>query len=57
VIMQSGQTLVLSGYEQLSDSANRQGTGNYSFFGLGGGARGDDSRRMFIILVTPVVLG
>ncbi|WP_099319797.1 PilN family type IVB pilus formation outer membrane protein [Erwinia amylovora] len=57
VIMQSGQTLVLSGYEQLSDSSNRQGTGSYSFFGLGGGARGDDSRRMFIILVTPVVLG
>lgn len=57
VIMQSGQTLVLSGYEQLSDSANRQGTGSYSFFGLGGGVRGDDSRRMFIILVTPVVLG
>ncbi|PIF06892.1 PilN family type IVB pilus formation outer membrane protein [Candidatus Pantoea floridensis] len=57
VIMQSGQTLVLSGYEQLSDSANRQGTGSYNFFGLGGGARGDDSRRMFIILVTPVVLG
>jgi len=57
VIMQSGQTLVLSGYEQLSDSANRQGTGSYGFFGLGGGARGDDSRRMFIILVTPVVLG
>ena len=57
VIIQSGQTLVLSGYEQLSDSANRQGTGSYSFFGLGGGARGDDGRRMFIILVTPVVLG
>lgn len=57
VIMQSGQTLVLSGYEQLSDSSNRQGTGSYNFFGLGGGARGDDSRRMFIILVTPVVLG
>jgi type IVB pilus formation R64 PilN family outer membrane protein len=57
VIMQSGQTLVLSGYEQLSDSANRQGTGSYSFFALGGGARGDDNRRMFIILVTPVVLG
>lgn len=57
VIMQSGQTLVLSGYEQLSDSANRQGTGSYNFFGLGGGARGDNSQRMFIILVTPVVLG
>jgi type IVB pilus formation R64 PilN family outer membrane protein len=57
VIMQSGQTLVLSGYEQLSDSANRQGTGSYSFFALGGGARGDDNRRMFIILVTPIVLG
>lgn len=57
VIMRSGQTLILSGYEQLSDSSNRQGTGSYHFFGLGGGARGDDSRRMFIILVTPVVLG
>jgi len=57
VIMQSGQTLVLSGYEQLSDGTNRQGAGSYRFFGLGGGERGDDSRRMFIILVTAVALG
>lgn len=57
VIMRSGQTLILSGYEQLSDSSDRQGTVSYSFFALGGGARAEDSRRMFIILVTPVILG
>lgn len=57
VIIQSGQTLILTGYGQMSNASDRQGTGSYSFFGLGGGSRGEDSSRMFIILVTPVVLG
>ena len=34
VIMQSGQTLVLSGYQSLNNTANRQGVGSFLFFVL-----------------------
>ncbi|HHO9701253.1 PilN family type IVB pilus formation outer membrane protein [Citrobacter braakii] len=57
VIMQSGQTLVLSGYQSLSDTANRQGVGSFRFFGLGGGADGEKNKTMLVILITPVILG
>ncbi|MEM5444988.1 PilN family type IVB pilus formation outer membrane protein, partial [Serratia marcescens] len=43
VIMQSGQTLVLSGYQSLNNTANRQGVGSFRFFGLGGGANGENN--------------
>jgi type IVB pilus formation R64 PilN family outer membrane protein len=57
VIMQSGQTLVLSGYQSLNDTANRQGVGSFRFFGLGGGANGEKNKTMIVILITPVILG
>ncbi|MBU9819683.1 PilN family type IVB pilus formation outer membrane protein [Rahnella sp. BCC 1045] len=57
VIMQSGQTLVLSGYQQMNNTANHQGVGSYRFFGLGGGARSDDDRNELVILITPVLMG
>ncbi|WP_426575562.1 PilN family type IVB pilus formation outer membrane protein (plasmid) [Xenorhabdus stockiae] len=57
VIMQSGQTLVLSGYQSLNNTANRQGTGSTRFFGLGGGARGEENKTMLVILITPIILG
>jgi len=57
VIMQSGQTLVLSGYQSLNDTANRQGVGSFRFFGLGGGADGEKNKTMLVILITPVILG
>lgn len=57
VIMQSGQTLVLSGYQSLNDTANRQGVGSFRFFGLGGGANGEKNKTMLVILITPVILG
>lgn len=57
VIMQSGQTLVLSGYQSLNDTADRQGTGSFRFFGLGGGANGEKNKTMLVILITPVILG
>nr|WP_241391517.1 PilN family type IVB pilus formation outer membrane protein [Serratia proteamaculans]ULG18607.1 type IVB pilus formation outer membrane protein,R64 PilN family [Serratia proteamaculans] len=57
VIMQSGQTLVLSGYQSLNNTANRQGVGSFRFFGLGGGAKGENNKTMLVILITPVILG
>lgn len=57
VIMKSGQTLVLSGYQQLSNSADHQGVGSYRFFGLGGGANGEKDKTQLVILITPVILG
>lgn len=57
VIIQSGQTLVLSGYQSLNNTANRQGVGNFRFFGLGGGANGENNKTMLVILITPVILG
>lgn len=57
VIMQSGQTLVLSGYQSLSNTANRQGVGSFRFFGLGGGTKGENNKTMLVILITPVILG
>nr|WP_241390367.1 PilN family type IVB pilus formation outer membrane protein [Serratia proteamaculans]ULG13453.1 PilN [Serratia proteamaculans]ULG18907.1 PilN [Serratia proteamaculans] len=57
VIMQSGQTLVLSGYQSLNNTANHQGVGSFRFFGLGGGAKGENNKTMLVILITPVILG
>ncbi|MGP0955585.1 PilN family type IVB pilus formation outer membrane protein [Serratia sp. CY68758] len=57
VIMQSGQTLVLSGYQSLNNTANRQGVGSFRFFGLGGGANAENNKTMLVILITPVILG
>lgn len=57
VNIQSGQTLVLSGYQSISNSSNHQGVGSFKFWGLGGGAKGEDNRNMLVILITPVVLG
>lgn len=57
VIMQSGQTLVLSGYQSLNDTANHQGVGNARFFGLGGGGDGSQDKTVLVILITPMLMG
>ncbi|MDN0112730.1 PilN family type IVB pilus formation outer membrane protein [Yersinia mollaretii] len=57
VNMQSGQTLVLSGYQSLGNTVDRQGVGSFRFWGLGGGANGENNKTMLVILITPVILG
>lgn len=57
VNMKSGQTLILSGYEQLNTTADHQGVISPRFFGLGGGARGERNRTQLVMLITPVILG
>lgn len=55
VALRSGQTVVLSGYEQKSDSGNRTGVGDPSFMALGGGLNRSSTREVLVILVTPVI--
>jgi type IVB pilus formation R64 PilN family outer membrane protein len=56
-ILHSGETLLLSGHNQLSNTVNRQGVGSSGFIGLGGGINGEDNKSMLLILITPVILG
>ncbi|EEP8163302.1 PilN family type IVB pilus formation outer membrane protein [Salmonella enterica subsp. enterica] len=57
VNMKSGQTLILSGYEQLNNTADHQGVGSSRFFGMGGGASGAQNRTQLVMFVTPIILG
>lgn len=57
VNMKSGQTLILSGYEQLNNTADHQVVGSSRFFGLGGGASGAQNRTQLVMFVTPIILG
>ena len=56
-ILKSGQTLVMSGFQQVNNSATKQGVGTPGFFGLGGGADGEKDDTMLVILITPTLLG
>lgn len=57
VNMKSGQTLILSGYEQLNNTADHQGVGSPRFFGMGGGSGGTKNRTQLVMFVTPIILG
>ncbi|HGJ5865435.1 MAG TPA: PilN family type IVB pilus formation outer membrane protein [Arsenophonus nasoniae] len=55
VKMKTGQTLVLSGFQQASRKGSKQGVGQPGFFGLGGGQQAEDGDRMLVVLITPVL--
>lgn len=54
VSMHSGQTLILSGFEQTADSVNKQGIGSADNVALGGGVSSQKSRNIVVIMITPV---
>lgn len=56
VKLQSGETLVLSGFEQAITSADRSGTGSPWNFLFGGGASASKKRDVLVVLITPVVM-
>jgi type IVB pilus formation R64 PilN family outer membrane protein len=56
VRLQSGETLVLSGFEQSITSADRAGTGSPWNFLFGGGASASKKRDVLVVLITPVVM-
>lgn len=56
-MLRSGQTLVLSGFQQMNDTADKQGVGAPWFWGLGGGGDAQNDKSMLVILITPVIQG
>ncbi|MBS0907943.1 PilN family type IVB pilus formation outer membrane protein [Tatumella sp. JGM118] len=57
VLMKSGQTLVLSGYQSVSNSDDHQGVDHSHFFLFGGGDGGSRGKSALVILITPVLMG
>lgn len=56
VKLRSGDTLVLSGFEQITNKADRQGTGSPNNWLLGGGVLADQKRSLIVLIITPTVL-
>jgi type IVB pilus formation R64 PilN family outer membrane protein len=57
VAMKSGETLVISGFEQIEDSMDGQGVGKPSNFVFGGGYKANSAKESIVILITPVMVG
>ena len=55
VAVRSGETLVLSGFEQTENSASSQGVGSAQNTWLGGGVKGNKKRDVIVVLITPMV--
>ena len=56
VRLRSGETLVLTGFDENSENASKSGVGSPSFFGLGGGSSRTSTHSALVVLVTPIVL-
>lgn len=56
VALKSGETLILSGYERVENTANKTGVGSADNSLLGGTATAEKTRSILVIMLTPVVL-
>jgi type IVB pilus formation R64 PilN family outer membrane protein len=56
IAIKSGQTLVISGYEGITDQNNRQGIGSPSNYALGGGFNAAHTREVIVILLSPLAM-
>ncbi|AZC83954.1 PilN family type IVB pilus formation outer membrane protein [Pseudomonas chlororaphis] len=56
VRLRSGETLIITGFDENSDNANKSGVGSANFFGLGGGRTRSTVHSALVVLVTPIVL-
>ncbi|MCT4700535.1 PilN family type IVB pilus formation outer membrane protein [Enterobacteriaceae bacterium H20N1] len=56
VKLRSGQTLVLSGFEQNSSNASRSGFGSVFNWLMGGGVSTSDKRNIIVIMISPAVM-
>ncbi|MBS0057709.1 MULTISPECIES: PilN family type IVB pilus formation outer membrane protein [Yersinia] len=57
VILRSGNTMLLTAFDQGNNTASKQGVGSTSFWGLGGGGNAEKNRNMLLILVTANIVG
>lgn len=56
VKLKSGQTLVISGFDQTTENTNKTGTGTAGNFLFGGGGTRDSNREVIVLMITPIVL-
>ena len=56
IAMRSGQTLILTGFEELQEETNSNGVGRAQPGILGGLAQNASERKILVILLTPEVL-
>lgn len=56
IIMESGQTLIMTGFEKIENRDTRQGIGNPGFSIFGGGKTTKSKRDVLVVIVTPQVL-
>lgn len=57
VKLRSGQTLILSGFDEKAEDATKSGVGDPGFFGLGGARLRTSTHSVLVVLITPVLLG
>jgi type IVB pilus formation R64 PilN family outer membrane protein len=57
VRLRSGETLVLSGFDQTAEQGTKAGTGSSWNFLMGGGVNRDSTRDVIVVLITPVIKG
>lgn len=55
VMLNSGDTLVVTGFEQSNQSGNMQGVGSASNTALGGGVKGSTNKTVLVVLIQPVI--
>lgn len=56
VAMSSGESLILTGYEKVNNSTQKEGTGSAENSLLGGFANAERERSILVIILTPIVL-
>lgn len=56
VKLRSGQTLVLSGFDQTTVNASKSGTFTPSNFLFGGGGLSDKNRDVLVLMITPIIM-
>ena len=54
--MKSGQSLILTGFEKVSNKASKSGIGSAEMSLAGGSALAEKSRSVLVVILTPVVL-
>jgi len=57
VTMKSGESLIVSGFEQTDDNLQNSGVGHPRNFLLGGGRTATGSKEVIVVIVTPVIVG
>lgn len=57
VIMNGGETLVVTGFEQFNLSGETQGVGHAENVGLGGGVKTKKAKSVLVVLIQPVLSG